>query len=214
MKKFLDEFEKRSKLEQDSILFTALQDAAASSRKDYYFLGKHMRRSCFEALMGVSSHRVDRIGCVDKRFGKRPTAPTHLSTLSAWSSTTASLSPCLTGGLSVLASSKLFIPLFSYSLCNSGCFSVPLRLVRQGPAKWKKTTKAIRQPTTGSDTDHWRVGGMVHNSEFEDNDEDLAKHLQDFILGATQTAAFTALWLCSAMFCFNVMCFGRPLKFN
>ena len=37
-----------------------------------------MRRGCFEALLGVSSHRIDRLGALDLRFGKRPSKPSPL----------------------------------------------------------------------------------------------------------------------------------------
>ena len=37
-----------------------------------------MRRACFESLLGLSSHRVDRIGALDLRFGKRVGAPSAL----------------------------------------------------------------------------------------------------------------------------------------
>ena len=67
----LDQFEKRTKLEQDSILFLACSDPLQRGRNEYVLLGKHMRRACWEQLMGISSHRVDKIGAVDQRYGSR-----------------------------------------------------------------------------------------------------------------------------------------------
>lgn len=90
-KTFLDAFEGRSKVDQDTILFMAWSDAAngsepclkrsrGTSRREFHFLGKYMRRVCFECLIGVSSHRVDRIGAIDLRFGSRESSrPTKLT---------------------------------------------------------------------------------------------------------------------------------------
>lgn len=56
-----------------------------------------------------------------------------------------------------------------------------------GPARRKKPQKAVDvDPDESSD-------GMVANSEFEENDADLAAYLQantSFLLGMTSTAAF------------------------
>ena len=87
-KTFLDAFEARSKVEQDTILFLAWSDAgqgcgpqlrsSKSTRRDFFFLGKYMKRICFEALLGVSSHRIDKIGAIDQRFGKKDSRPSKL----------------------------------------------------------------------------------------------------------------------------------------
>ena len=85
-KKFLDIFEARSKVEQDTILFLAWSDSnqtgpklRGGGRREFHFLGKYMRRVCFEALLGVSSHRIDKIGAVDLRFGKKDSRPSPLA---------------------------------------------------------------------------------------------------------------------------------------
>ncbi|CAJ1455861.1 unnamed protein product, partial [Effrenium voratum] len=82
VKVFMDQFEARGKREQDSILFLASNDQAGTekkTRKEYYFLGKHLKRQCFETLLGISSHRTDRVGAVDMRFGPRGVKPSHLT---------------------------------------------------------------------------------------------------------------------------------------
>ena len=84
VKHFLDEFEKRSKLEQDSILVLAWDDAcpglsSVKKRREFVFLEKPMRRVCFQLLLGVSSHRVDKIGQLDQRYGKKVPRPTALT---------------------------------------------------------------------------------------------------------------------------------------
>ena len=87
-KNFLDAFEARSKLEQDTILFLAWSDAgqghgpqlrtSKSTRREFFFLGKYMKRICFEALLGVSAHRIDKIGVIDQRFGQKDSKPSKL----------------------------------------------------------------------------------------------------------------------------------------
>lgn len=85
VKSFLDTFASRSKREQDSILFMACNDDHSMKmrkrRKEYQFLGKQLGRSCFEALIGLSSHRVDRIGAIDRRYKdtKDPGKPSPLT---------------------------------------------------------------------------------------------------------------------------------------
>lgn len=37
-----------------------------------------MKRICFEALLGVSSHRIDKIGVIDQRFGQKDSKPSKL----------------------------------------------------------------------------------------------------------------------------------------
>lgn len=71
--RFLKLFESASKLEQDTILHLAWSDAGRSKnahRREFFFLDQFMRRACFEQLVGVSSHRIDRIGAADLRFGR------------------------------------------------------------------------------------------------------------------------------------------------
>lgn len=84
VKDFLDIFESRTKREQDAILYMACENdgnAVNAQRKAYIFLGRPLRRSCFEALLGLSSHRVDKIGSIDMRYkdAKAPSKPTHLT---------------------------------------------------------------------------------------------------------------------------------------
>ena len=80
---FLNTFEARSKLEQDSILVLAQDTAEAKpfqkKRTDYFFLGNHLRRVCFQSLLGVSSHRIDRIGSIDARYGQQARRPSELT---------------------------------------------------------------------------------------------------------------------------------------
>lgn len=81
---FLDAFEARSKSEQDTILVLALEQTdipkpTQKVRKDYYFLGVQLRRVCFQALLGISSHRLDRMGAIDLRYGKRVPKPSPLT---------------------------------------------------------------------------------------------------------------------------------------
>ena len=75
MQQFLDTFQKQSKREQDSILLLAVDPAAEArstpGRREFYFLDRYLKRACFEQLIGVSSHRIDRIGALDLRFGRR-----------------------------------------------------------------------------------------------------------------------------------------------
>lgn len=77
VQRFLDQFEQQGKREQDTILCLAVQDAEGNlwsggkTRREFYFLGFYLKRVCFEALLGISSHRVDRIGLIDLRFGKQ-----------------------------------------------------------------------------------------------------------------------------------------------
>ena len=49
--------------------------SGSSKRRDYLLLGHPVRRVCMEHLLGISSHRTDRIGCIDMRFGQHPTKP-------------------------------------------------------------------------------------------------------------------------------------------
>ena len=53
----------------------------AQGRRTYSFLGHEVRRQCFEKLMGLSSHRVDRIGLFDQRYSdtKKPGKPSALT---------------------------------------------------------------------------------------------------------------------------------------
>ena len=84
VKSFLDTFQARSKTEQDTILFMAWTDGAGGTRRttqrrEFYFLGKYMKRICFEGLLGIGSHRVDKIGFADLRYGKRAFKPSPLT---------------------------------------------------------------------------------------------------------------------------------------
>ena len=74
VKLFLDNFERQAKQDQDAILFMGLGDGSASGRREFFFLGKYLKRVCFESLLGISSHRVDRMGALDLRFGSHPRA--------------------------------------------------------------------------------------------------------------------------------------------
>lgn len=76
------------------------------------------------------------------------------------------------------------------------------RLVRLGKAKRTKTVKA------DSGTDQWE-GGVLCQSEFEENDDDLASFLQNntsFLLNMTKTAGFSVPWWTDAIF-------GSPILF-
>ncbi|CAK9067404.1 Uncharacterized protein SCF082_LOCUS34123 [Durusdinium trenchii] len=77
---FLNEFQKLSKQEQDSVLYLACQNSGTNQRREYFFLSKPIGRSCMEQLLGISSHRTDRTGQVDLRFGPRANMrPSELS---------------------------------------------------------------------------------------------------------------------------------------
>lgn len=89
MKQFLDLFESRTKLEQDTIMFLAWNDASESKigknqacRREFYFLDKYVRRVCLQALLGVSSHRLDKLGAIDMRFGARANSKASVRTAS------------------------------------------------------------------------------------------------------------------------------------
>lgn len=89
VKAFLDTFEECNKREQDAILFMATNPDDTSAemgersqgRRTFYFLGRYMKRSCFESLVGISSHRVDRIGAFDQRYAdvRKPQQPSQLT---------------------------------------------------------------------------------------------------------------------------------------
>ena len=53
--------------------------SGSSKRRDYLLLGHPVRRVCMEHLLGISSHRTDRIGCIDMRFRQHPTKPSELT---------------------------------------------------------------------------------------------------------------------------------------
>ena len=77
---FLNQFEARSKREQDAILFLAVDgELGKGSRKEFSFLERPMRRTCFQTLLGIGSHRIDKLGSLDLRFGKRPSKPSQLT---------------------------------------------------------------------------------------------------------------------------------------
>lgn len=81
----MDSFQTRTKVEQDSILLMAWTDASGSvrgkerTRREYYLLDKYMKRVCFEGLLGLSSHRIDKIGAVDLRYGKQEMRPSQFT---------------------------------------------------------------------------------------------------------------------------------------
>ena len=77
---FLDMFQARSKREQDAILFMSLQDGSRR-RKEYFFLNQPIKRACYEALLGVSSHRLDKAGAFDRRYkdAKDPAKPSEIT---------------------------------------------------------------------------------------------------------------------------------------
>ena len=86
VKDFLDIFESRTKREQDAILYMSCEDnnssqLGGSKRSEYYFLGAQLRRQCFEHLLGMSSHRIDKLGSIDMRYKdtKRPSKPSPLT---------------------------------------------------------------------------------------------------------------------------------------
>lgn len=79
VKSFLDHFQKLEKREQDAVLFLACQDASTGNRREYHFLGRHVKRACFEQVLGISSHRTDRVGHIDMRYGPRATKPSELT---------------------------------------------------------------------------------------------------------------------------------------
>lgn len=85
VKTFLDVFEAQGKREQDAILFMACSNDTGqpfiSGRKEYQFLGLPLKRVCFQSLIGISSHRVDRIGAIDLRYKdtRNPSKPSHLT---------------------------------------------------------------------------------------------------------------------------------------
>ena len=72
VKGFLDTFQLISKRDQDSVLFLAVGSRVQqpASRREFVFLNKPLKRVCFEASLGISSHRTDRIGAIDMRYGK------------------------------------------------------------------------------------------------------------------------------------------------
>ena len=72
VKRFLDSFEDMKKQDQDAVLFLAMgsQLPKAGGRREFSFLDRNLKRACFEALLGISSHRTDRIGALDLRYGK------------------------------------------------------------------------------------------------------------------------------------------------
>ena len=73
-----------------------------------------------------------------------------------------------------------------------------------------------------SGTDQWE-GGVLCQSEFEENDDDLAAFLQNntsFLLNMTKTAGFSVPWsthailffVCSFFVCFFYVFFLEPLR--
>lgn len=79
LQSFLDQFERLHKREQDSVLYMAC--TSGNKRREYFFLGQQMKRSCLEKLLGISSHRMDKVGAgaADMRFGSHPTKPSQLT---------------------------------------------------------------------------------------------------------------------------------------
>lgn len=189
---FLDQFEKRTKLEQDAILFLACSDPLKRGRNEYAFLGKQMRRACWEQLMGISSHRVDKIGAVDQRYGSRggwkqsPLTSSIDSFCMVLYNSIAEPLPTKFLECCLLRVLGFHVPRFCQFKAVQFCKP---RLVRLGPAK--RHTAIV--PNQKSDTDHWN-GGVDIKSDFEENDEDLADFLKAntaFILQMSSTNAFT-----------------------
>lgn len=81
---FLNQFQERTKLEQDAILYLACSDPLKRGRHEYHFLGRPMRRQCWETLLGISSHRTDRIGALDERYGNKPMKPYLTSSIDSF----------------------------------------------------------------------------------------------------------------------------------
>ena len=79
---FLDAFQAMSKRDQDAALFLAVPKGA--SRREFVFLSQPMRRACFEKLLGISSHRTDRSGAVDMRYGNHQRPSTHHASIDSF----------------------------------------------------------------------------------------------------------------------------------
>ena len=83
VKSFLDTFEGCSKREQDTILYMACETDSLTlpGRREYIFLKQPIKRVCFQALIGVSSHWIDKIGDIDQRYkdAKKPQRPSPLA---------------------------------------------------------------------------------------------------------------------------------------
>lgn len=195
----MDAFEARSKLEQDTLIHLAAGGesaqtvAEAGARRQYSFLGNGLKRQCLESLLGVSSHRIERIGQIDMRFGTRPLAPSKLqASIDAF---------CIVLYNSVAEPLPTQLPCFNQQGQCSGILpsaaqphpSAPAlpRFVRQGPAR--------RVPKTAETDDHWE-GGVEHaTSDVESQDEELALFLTantSFLAAMSSTGAFTATSTC------------------
>ncbi|CAK8992085.1 Uncharacterized protein SCF082_LOCUS2941, partial [Durusdinium trenchii] len=120
-------------------------------RREYIFLKQPIKRVCFQALIGVSSHRIDKIGDIDQRYkdAKKPQRP------------------------SPLAAS---VDAFCMVVYNSIAEPLPDRFVRVGPAKRSKRSALLKE-VDSSGTDHWK-GGTVFDSGDDPDDQDLTAFLE------------------------------------
>ena len=165
-------FQEREKREQDAIIFLAVQDGNCG-RREYFFLEKSIRRQCFETILGISSHRLDKAGAIDRRFkdARDPTKPTTLTasidsfcmmTLQQFSRAFATQVPELCHvsqkfHLQANTPTKIVIwPLFSLILtCKAARFVYDRKT--KGPQKARASKKQ-----QDSDTDHWEGGKNIH----------------------------------------------------
>ena len=71
------------KRDQDAVLFLAVgcRVQQPASRREFVFLNTPLKRVCFEALLGISSHRTDRIGAIDLRYGKHDRPPPLMASI-------------------------------------------------------------------------------------------------------------------------------------
>ena len=178
------------------ILYMACDTGATglTGRREYTFLQKPLSRRCFEHIIGISSHRVDKIGCFDQRYAsnKKPSKPSLLTAsidsflLVLYGSVAEPLPNKFLDAFSVN-----FILVFGHVTPTKKLDKTPLpspRFIRQGAAKGK--TKP--GPAEDSDTDQWN-GGVEYSSELEQDDDDLVHFLQSnscFLFNVTQTNAF------------------------
>lgn len=202
---FLDGFEKLGKLEQDSFLVLACADQSRGMKRDYMFLSKAMKRSCFERILGMSSHRLDKLGQPDLRFGHQPTKPTVLtasidSFCCVLYNSVAEPLPDRCWWREDQKKKTKNTNMFCFLVWNHlvGLMLIAQnridchRLVRQGQAKRRP------DPAADEDSDNWGPGGIVYFSEFEENDADLAQYLRSdssFLVAMSLTGAFSAIWL-------------------
>lgn len=223
VKLFMDHFECKPKRDQDTILFLALGDGSASAlggRREFHFLGKYFKRVCFEALLGISSHRVDRLGALDMRFGSHPRASPLSASIDTfcmvlYNSVAEPLPNKLLDftiiALLVIKLFELVVPsswanckfviLFFPLACSfflhvsmSQLCQTSLRFIRVGPAKAPRARSKVKS-TFGHDSSS---DGFAAPSEIEQNDEELAEYLQantSFLVNMNATGAFSEPWI-------------------